>query len=265
MLPEKWRLIESGALCGSLNMAIDEALLASVAAGESAPVLRIYRWNPATLTLGYGQRQTGQFDSAFCRTHGIDVVRRPTGGRAVLHDREVTYAVISPETSLIFPGGILENYRVISRPLQRALAACGLQADLVPGRKKGATPSRQSACFIAPSSYELIVNGCKMTGGAQKRLAGAFLQHGSIPVDLDLQILRETVGSTSPAACRQLETSVGWINRWRETPITIEEVEKAVIAAFASELPVQFETGSLTLAERQHAESLAGEKYVKIT
>lgn len=245
-------------------MAIDEALLNAVAAGASPPVLRIYRWNPPTLTLGYGQRETDQFDPAFCSRHGIDVVRRPTGGRAVLHDREVTYAVISPEQSSVFPGGILENYRVIALPLLKALAACELHADLVPGRRKGAAAARQSACFVAPSSYELTVHGCKMTGGAQKRLAGAFLQHGSIPVDIDLAKLCAATGNTSAAVRRQLEASVGWINRWRKTPVTVETVEGAVIEAFGSELSIQFETDQLTLEERRQAECLAAEKYPRI-
>ena len=121
-----WRRIVSGPLGGAANMALDEALFRSVQAGISPPVLRLYRWQPATVTLGYAQRGEAQVNWAACRSLGIDVVRRLTGGRAVLHDREVTYAVIASDRQELFGGRVLDNYRVSAHLLQHCLEQLGL-------------------------------------------------------------------------------------------------------------------------------------------
>ena len=127
---QDWRLIRSPALPGAMNMAFDEALLESVAAGRSGPVLRLYRWDPPAVSLGYGQ-SLQRVNLPACRELGLDVVRRLTGGRAVLHHREVTYAVIAPERTAFFPGGVLDNYRVIAGVLLQALQTLGLTAEIV--------------------------------------------------------------------------------------------------------------------------------------
>jgi lipoate-protein ligase A len=265
MAPSQWRLIRSGFLSGARNMALDEALLESVAAGRSAPVLRLYRWRPATVTLGYAQRCDRSVNLAACREMGLDVVRRITGGRAVLHDREVTYAVIAPERTPPFPGGILENYRVIARPLQRTLAAFGLPVAFAPGRRGGAGEgAAASACFTAPSAYELVCHGRKVTGGAQKRQGGAFLQHGSIPLDLDLERLCRALQPAElslDAVVSRLEQSVGWLNRWRQSPVAVTEVEERLVEAFAEEFGISLVGDSPTADEEALATRLEAEKY----
>ena len=120
-----------------MNMAIDEVLLESVATGASAPVLRLYRWQPATLTLGYAQSIHKDIDRDLCLSHGIDVVRRSTGGRAVLHDREMTYAVMAPFSSGVFGATVLDCYRVIAEVLQETLVRLGLSPELVAGERRG--------------------------------------------------------------------------------------------------------------------------------
>jgi len=152
----QWRLINSGYQTGAMNMALDEALLHSVASGESPPVLRFYRWRPATITLGYGQSITADVDLEVCRGAGLDVVRRSTGGRAVLHDHEVTYAVIAPVNTGLFGDSVLDCYRVIAEVLQQTLVGLDLPAQLVPGKPRGGQQSAVKAvCFSAPSQYEL--------------------------------------------------------------------------------------------------------------
>lgn len=263
----KWRLIRSGPATGAGNMALDEALLESVAAGRSLPVLRFYGWSPPTVTLGYFQRIEAAVNLEACHSMGFDVVRRITGGRAVLHDREVTYSVISPERSALFPGGILENYRVIARVLQQALDAFGLETALASGRSRGCGDSaaQKSACFTAPATYELLFAGCKMTGSAQKRQGDAFLQHGSIPVELDpVSLFRalDTDHRLSPQAGGQLlARSVGCLNRWLPQPATIAEVEERLLACFARLWDICLVEDVPAAAEQARAEQLAAEKY----
>ena len=260
-MAEKWRLIRSGPLPGALNMALDEALLQAVAGGRSRPVLRLYRWQPSALTLGYSQ-PAAAVEWQACRRLGVEVVRRPTGGRAVLHDRECTYAVIAPAAGAPFPGGIAASYREIAGALRLALAALGLPAELAPGRRRGGQPG---ICFVAPATSELVYRGCKVTGSAQKRQGQAFLQHGSIPVDLDLERLWQLLdpgGRTPPReGAAQLALSVGWLNRWLQPAVTISQVEEALPVAFAESFGVQFEEDAVSADEWAAAQALAEEKY----
>jgi len=264
MMESKWRLICSGPLKGSLNMALDEALLEEVAAGRSEAVLRIYRWFPAAVSLGYGQRGKGAVNLEACRALGLDVVRRMTGGRAVLHHREVTYSVIAPESSSLFPGGILENYKVIAQVLQKTLASFGIPATLASGRRRG-SGNLESACFTAPASYELVYRGCKMTGSAQRRQGSAFLQHGSIPVDLDLshlyQALNTKVGACVAEGTRRLGEKVGWMNRWLPLPVTVEAVERRLLEVFADQWRLGLREVAPSDTEMARALALQAEKY----
>ncbi len=267
MTQSTWRLIRSGPLTGAMNMALDEALLEAVADGNSLPILRLYGWAPPAVSLGYFQRGKGVVNPRACRELGYDVVRRNTGGRAVLHHREATYAVISPEKSPLFPGGILENYRAIAGVLLEAFLSLGVEASLTPAReRRGKGPGAQSsACFTAPASYELSFRGCKVTGSAQKRQDGAFLQHGSIPVDIEparlFQAL-DTHGLHSPEeGGRLLERKVGWLNRWLPRPVAVAQVEESLIAAFARKANIHFLEDSPTPDELKRAGALAEEKY----
>lgn len=267
MTSSPWRLIYSGCRDGAENMAIDEALLEAVAQGASGPVLRLYRWSSPTVTLGYSQRGENVVNLGACRELGVAVVRRCTGGRAVLHDREVTYAIVSPARSQLFPGGILENYKVIAGMLRRTLESFGLAAEMAPGRNHGAGGEgvQQSACFTAPSIHELIYRGRKVTGSAQKRYGSAFLQHGSVPLDMDLERLflaLDTLGRDSAAAGgRLLGRSIGWMNRWLDRPVTVSEVEERLVAACTEGWGIQFVDSNLSSVEETRAAALAEEKY----
>ena len=264
---QEWRLINCGEQSGAWNMALDEALLRSVENGLSPPLLRLYRWQPATVTLGYFQQGSDVVNLAACRTFGYSVVRRFTGGRAVLHDHEVTYAVISPEQNEVFPGGVAQNYHVIAEVLQATLAAFGLQTTISSGRKERAAADsvERSACFTAPALSELVYNGQKMTGSAQKRLATAFLQHGSIPIDIDPKrlYLALNTGDTTNIEQRieRLAARVGWMNRWLEHPVEIDAVEQTLIAQFKRLLNLNFKFDLPTAEETALANRLLTEKY----
>jgi lipoate-protein ligase A len=257
-----WRLINSGSQTGAMNMALDDALLHSVANGLSQPILRFYRWHPATVTLGYAQSVDTDLDLDVCNKAGLDVVRRSTGGRAVLHDHEVTYAVIAPLNSGVFSGSVLDCYRVIAEVLQKTLLQIGLPARLVPGKLRGGHQNATKAvCFSAPSQYELVIEGRKVAGSAQKRHGQAFLQHGSIPIDMDLDLLGRALKTEENKATAGSLESIGWLNRWSEKKLTISEVESALVEVFTTHLQIEWELSEPTSVELEEAESLYTDKF----
>jgi len=197
-----WKLlIEPGPLPGAWNMAVDEFLFHRV---EAAPgtYLRFYQWDKPTASLGYSQAAPKVIDLDFCRRHGIGIVRRSTGGKLVLHDREVTYAVASSDAG-IFTETLRESYQLISRALMRGLELMGLAPGMAgtspPAYIRGVMP-----CFALPARDEIEIGGKKIIGSAQKRTGAAFLQHGSIPLEKDDGLLASVAG---PGAKVQAATS----------------------------------------------------------
>jgi lipoate-protein ligase A len=242
-----WRLIRSGYLPGAMNMALDDALLHAVAEGSSPPVLRLYRWRPATLTLGYAQVAGEGVDLAACHGAGIDVVRRPTGGRAVYHEREVTYAVIAPAGGC-FGNSVNESYRVIAGVLRSVLRNFDLPAELVPGHARG--QSGRAVCFTAPAQHELV-----------KRRGPAFLQHGSIPLELDLDLLRRLMPPATGELAESRFHSIGWLNRFASRPLHVDEVEMALVGNFSAELGVILAESEPTATESATAQRLCSDWY----
>ena len=183
---ESWRLLVSSADSGARNLATDQAVAEHVRDGASRPTLRFYTWRPAALSLGYGQPLAAVAVN-LARREVIDLVRRPTGGQAILHNDELTYAVMLPRTHALAAGGILRSYDRLSAGFERGFAALGLDA-----RRGDWSPSGSDAagllCFASPSTHELSANGVKIMGSAQTRLGGALLQHGSIPFAHDSRI-----------------------------------------------------------------------------
>jgi lipoyl(octanoyl) transferase len=175
-----WRLIVDGQGDGPSNMAVDEAILRSVVAGESLPTLRFYGWRPPCLSLGRNQ-PLADVDLAACRAAGIDVVRRPSGGQAILHTDELTYSVVLLQNDPRSEGGVLEAYRRISGGLLVGLEALGVAAIQAVGQR-GDSHAKTPICFEAPSDYEITVGGRKLVGSAQWRSQGGVLQHGSLPL-----------------------------------------------------------------------------------
>lgn len=265
MVDNRWRLVRTGPLPGGMNMALDEVLLQEVSAGRSLPVLRLYRWRPETVSLGYFQRNE-VVNRAFCRSSGIDVVRRLTGGRAVLHSEEVTYAVIAGGGEL-FPPRVEESYRTIAEILRAALCSLGLAAELAPPRREGRGRALPTACFEAAAGYELLCRGRKIAGSAQKRRGDFFLQHGSIPLELDPHRLFQVL-NPQPADAISLEAGVGrlrqrvgWLNRYLPRPHSIDEVEARLRDAFADGLGVVPYEEPVRPGEWSLAERLRNERY----
>lgn len=174
---------------GVYNMALDEVLLNSVHSGSSLPILRFYGWNTPAISLGYFQKSGKQISLENCSKMGIDIVRRLTGGRAVLHDQELTYSVIFPEDFIGIPKTIHESYQYFSSALVKGFQSLGINAELAIESSVKPSTFSSAACFDAPSSYEVMVSGKKIVGSAQTRQKGIILQHGSILNSLDINKL----------------------------------------------------------------------------
>jgi len=164
-------------------MAIDAAILAAVEGGKSLPTLRLYRWDPPCLSLGYSQAFS-DVDTDQLTAKGWDVVRRPTGGRAILHTDELTYAVIGPKSDPRLAGSLMDSYQHISQALFEALTHLGLPVKVHTGKNPEA--HHQPVCFENPSNFEITADGKKIIGSAQARKKTSLLQHGSLPLTGDL-------------------------------------------------------------------------------
>ncbi len=176
----KWRVIVHGRFNSAENMAIDEAIMMAIEAGESLPTIRFYDWEPATVSCGFNQRALDEIDLGELESRGYGFVRRPTGGRVVLHKNEVTYAVITPSIEK-FEGGITDTYAEISKALATGLKNLGVPIEFEKGELT-ASEQRVNAnpCFTSTSRYELKCLGKKIVGSAQVRKGDMLLQHGSI-------------------------------------------------------------------------------------
>ncbi len=204
-------------------MAVDQALL-DLAAGEGRAFLRLYRWQPHCLSFGRNEPARKRYDRAAIAALGIDTVRRPTGGRAVWHAEELTYAVAAPIETF---GTLAETYRQVHDTIAEALRSLGFPATLAP-------PPRRSdaldagACFASPAGGEVVMDGKKVVGSAQLREGGAFLQHGSILLAGSQQLVSDVTLGAPPA-----EGSVA-LSAVRGTPVSFEEVASAVAVAARS-------------------------------
>ncbi|WP_366923941.1 lipoate--protein ligase family protein [Metallumcola ferriviriculae] len=253
MSKSKWRLLNTGCNPGAYNMAVDEKLLHQVITGDSLPIIRFYSWAPAAISLGYFQKPEEVLDLAGCRDRNIDVVKRITGGRAVLHHYEVTYSIIASENETLVSGSIIQSYLKISKALLRGLRSLSIPAELVPhgGKKKGLT----TACFDAPSWYELTISGKKLAGSAQTRKQGALLQHGSILLDLDINELADTMKFSGPQAKdrfkRMMADRACAINQIMPRQFTVQEVTKALTNGFIDEWQINAVPDKLTKKENR--------------
>lgn len=268
-----WRFIKSGAMDPAWNMAIDEAIMNAVSEGKAPPTLRFYSWQPATLSIGYFQKAEDEIDLQKVEEKGIGFVRRPTGGRAVLHDQELTYSMILPETYPDMPSSVTESYRVLSNGLLYGFRQLGLQADMVTladeEEKAKFASAGSAACFDSPSWYELVVEGRKVAGSAQVRQKGVILQHGSILLDMDVDLLfellcypNERLRERLKASFRKKAVAINDIKRsLGQAPATLEETERAFALGIPEGLGIELEVGELSEYEQAEARRLVEEKY----
>jgi len=261
--PSQWRLLTTGLQDGPTNMGIDEAILEAVAAGESPPTLRFYGWQPACLSLGYAQSWE-VVDLDKCAAQGWQVVRRLTGGRAILHTDELTYSLCLPDNDPRAAGGILESYQRISKALMAGLKLMGLE----PNRAKSYYQDHGDpgpACFDGPSNYEITMGQHKLLGSAQVRKKGMLLQHGTLPLYGDIARIAHALYFDLPGQARAQEVRM----RYRATTlfdslgrrVAFDEAAEKMARGFSTALAVTLNAGILTATEGARAATLAQEKY----
>jgi lipoyl(octanoyl) transferase len=242
-----WRLLDTPPAPGAWNMAVDEALADMVREG-GPPVLRVYRWAPPCLSLGRNQPTDG-YDRDEIRRRGLDVVRRPTGGRAVLHHRELTYSVAAREGAL---GGPRQAYAAVNRALVAGLRRLGVDARVQPaGRERAPLPSL-APCFETPVEGEVTAAGRKLVGSAQRTERGVLLQHGSLPIEDDQStvaaLLRADAAVPPPGAPATLAALLGAAPAW-------DALVEALAAGWKESLGVRLRRGGLTAVEEGRAQA----------
>lgn len=254
-----WRLIDTGVSDGAVNMAVDEAIMRSVAEGRSPPTLRFYGWAPPCVSVGYSQSVRKEIDLDRCRERGYTWVRRPTGGRAILHVDELTYSVVAPQGDARVAGDIITSYRRLSMGLVeglRTLHGGVVQADRM---ETDGGLEKSAACFDVPSHYEVTAYGRKLVGSAQVRRNGVVLQHGALPLEGDVSRLVDVLALPEPDRValrgKLLERAIA-LDEVVGRVVPFAEAVEALTRGFGRALNLEFTSGELSQFEREVAEGL---------
>ena len=242
------------------NMATDEALF-DTACKSGVSVLRFYGWTPATVSLGFAQRASEALDFTELDRRHLAWVRRPTGGRAVLHDMEVTYSVSIPQSDPLYALGLEASYEWICGPIVAALLTVGVPATLAP---RGSTGFVSASCFTAPGTTDIVACQRKIVGSAQMRTRDGFLQHGSVILKNDLEKLFAVVRTSQPNvhdAAQQAAHLMTSVSDEAHRAISFSEMAEALVAAFSAAGGVRLLADSLTQRETLNATAIVARKY----
>lgn len=240
------RCLVHGPARGAWNMAVDEALMDSARADRVT--LRLYGWEPGCLSFGRNQKARGRYDGAHAAQRGIDVVRRPTGGRSVFHHRELTYCVTAPADAW---GGLRDAYLRINRALAAGLRQLGAPASVVEqGHSVQIPRPTVRACFRDPLPGEVVAAGRKLIGSAQWRDRGALLQHGSLLLHND-QATVEDLRNGGPGT---VEVPATGLSELLDPLPDLETIADALVASFAAEFELEVTKADLSQTERAAAE-----------
>lgn len=257
----EWRLILTPPANGAWNMAVDEAILEQVGNAAQPPTIRLYAWDPPCLSIGYAQ-PIADLDLVRLNQRGWQLVRRPTGGRAILHTDELTYSICAPHHEPRLAGGVLESYRILSAGLLETLHRLD-----IPAESQAASPAQSQAavCFEVPSNYEITNDGRKLVGSAQARRKEGVLQHGTLPLYGDLgRIIQVLAFPDEPArktATDRLHARAATLQEILGRTISWEQAAQAFISAFEQALNIRLVGADLTSAELSRAEELVVSRY----
>lgn len=251
-----WRFLNSGPADGAANMAVDEAILEGVRAGMSPPTLRVYAWEPPAVSIGHSQKASTELDLAACRRMGFGVVRRPTGGRAVLHAGELTYSVVGRAGVPPLGRSIAESYEAIAKGLLAALAEIGVAAELAPVAAAPRTRGEVAPpCFVSAGRFEVVVAGKKLIGSAQRRVGTAVLQHGSLLMDGThaeiAEVMRVKRESERETIRRTLSRKATDLSTLMAAPADFETLAAAVRTGFERAWGITLADGTLTERESE--------------
>ena len=242
----KWRLLLTGHRDAYTNMAIDESIMIHVGQGALPPTIRLYGWTPAAVSIGYFQGLEDEVDLKKCKNHGIDYVRRITGGGAVFHEHEVTYSLSISESSLKIPQNVLESYMVICQGIIEGLKELKINAEFAP-------------------LNDILVGGKKISGSAQTRRNRTILQHGTILIDTDVEkmfsILKVPSEKIKDKMIEDVKERVTSIKMALSKDVSFEDVCIAMAKGFEKSLEIELENGELTENEVQLAKEIKRDRY----
>ena len=240
------RYLETGAHDAAFNMALDEAVLEAVSLGSSPPTLRFYSWTPPAISIGYFQGMREEIDLAACERLGVEAVRRVTGGGAVFHNAEVTYSIVVREGHELAPEDILESYRLICAGLIVGIGNLGIEAAFAP-------------------INDIVAGGKKVSGNAQTRRKGCLLQHGTLLLDVDVDMMFELLlvpqEKLKGKLIADVKQRVVGLKALIGRELSYVEVVEALKKGFASAWGAELVPGEPEPAELERAAVLAAERY----
>lgn len=260
-----WRLLYTPPSTGAWNMAADEAILEHTQRGEAKPTLRLYSWNPPCLSLGHAQ-SFKDVDVERLHAQGWDVVRRLTGGRAILHTDELTYSVTGSADEPVLSGGILESYNRLAQALLHAVESLSVPVEINEEASHASSVTYPNpVCFEVPSTYEITVNGKKLIGSAQARKKEGVLQHGSLPLTGDLTRICDALifenESARQTAKERLLTRATTVESVLGVAVAWETAAQAFVRGFEAQLGIRFEHEDMSPSEIERTDELIKEKY----
>ncbi len=251
-----WRLIRDGQMDGRYNMAVDHALLMACDESSVPPTLRLYGWKQPTITVGNSQNIDRDIDLERAQDMGVDVVRRPTGGRALWHGSEVTYSIVAPLGATGLGHHLKDTFGAISRYLISGLVRLGVPESVLEyqtGKSRRRGGERSSACFAELHFGEITAGGKKLVGSAQRRTNQAFLQHGSILIGEDFdrftRVCRYENEDNRREACHRLRRASTNLQQVLKTPVFFEVAASSLLEGFRAETGIQLQPGKLTSRE----------------
>jgi lipoyl(octanoyl) transferase len=258
---DSWRYIDEGENSAFYNMALDEAIATTVRKELAPPTLRLYGWDSPSVTIGCFQKMI-DIDSAYCKSMGIPVVRRPTGGRGILHGKELTYSFSARTDAGIFSHGLIDSYKKISEAFGLAFTKIGIVPEVkltrkIPNGLKKSQPARNPLCFHSVSYGEISLNKRKIVGAAQKRWRDGLLQQGSVPVRISYDEVFLIFHCSDPQSIQKTMCGLSEIG----ISFTMERLKNALRAAFEEVFTIQFESASPSPEEINLTEELKAEKY----
>jgi lipoyl(octanoyl) transferase len=263
-MAEIWRLLITPPAAGNWNMAVDELLLAEVGSGQQPPTLRLYAWQVPCLSLGHAQ-PAADADHDRLRALGWGLVRRLSGGRAILHTDELTYALVLPANHPLAGGSVVESYRRLSQALLAALSGLGGQVRADPKAPEAQTGA---ICFEVPSDYEITANGRKLVGSAQVRKMGGVLQHGTLPLMGDLGRISDVLAYPHAAARQAAREAVVaraiTLDHVLGRPVPWEEASLAMVDGFARTFSPAWQPMVLSPDQLTHVEDILHTRYASI-
>ncbi|RFA36675.1 octanoyltransferase [Virgibacillus dokdonensis] len=263
-MKEQWGFLENVPHDAAINMALDEALLHWHKEGKIPPTLRFYQWRKPTLSVGHFQKIAGKIDLDGIKKHQCQLVRRMTGGSAVLHDDELTYSIVISESHPAIASSIRQAYYDLSKGILEGYKNLGIEA----GYAELASKERSNICFERPAFYEMVADGKKLSGNAQTRKKGVLLQHGSIPISMDIDMLFDMfIFPSEKLKARKKQAfwnKATTINRILQKDVSYDTVKAAFKKGFSDGLGIELTKFSLTKSQWNEVYQLAEKEYANL-